>query len=231
MTSDPKILALALIGGLIPSLVWLWFWLKEDSEKPEPKGLVAAIFFIGMLAVLLTIPLQKLVKVNVDSKEWQFILWAGIEEVIKYLAVLTLLWKSRHIDEPVDFPIHMITAALGFAALENTFYLIKPLSFSPATVALLTGQLRFLGSTLLHAVSSALVGVAMGLSFNFSRSAKRIYLLVGLALATVLHSAFNFFIMDKREGGNFLKVLGFLWVVTVIIMLLFEKLRRMSKVS
>ena len=28
----------ALIGGFVPALVWLWFWLKEDKQKPEPKG-------------------------------------------------------------------------------------------------------------------------------------------------------------------------------------------------
>jgi len=56
---------------------------------------------------------------------------------------------------------------------------------------------------------------------------KKIYLSIGIILAITLHSSFNFFIMDS-SGSNSFKVLGFLWVVTIIIMLLFEKLRRMS---
>ncbi len=227
MTSDPKIFLLALLGGIIPSLVWLWFWLKEDNQKPEPRGVIAAIFLAGMLSVMITIPLQKIVKAGIESREIQLLLWSAIEETIKYLVVLGLLWRTGHDDEAVDFPIHMITVALGFAALENTFYLLKPLSDSPATVALLTGELRFLGSTLLHAVSSAIVGIALGLSFHMKNIAKTIYLLGGLMLATILHSAFNFFIIGN-EGINFLKTLGFLWVVAIIIMLLFEKLRRIS---
>ena len=31
-----SILFFAIAGGFIPSLLWLWFWLKEDSN-PEPR--------------------------------------------------------------------------------------------------------------------------------------------------------------------------------------------------
>ena len=227
MTTDPKILGLALLGGVVPALFWLWFWLKEDNHKPEPKGLLAIIFLIGMVSVVFVIPAQKFIQSNVASHEWQIIGWASIEELVKYLGVIILLYKTNRIDEPIDWPIYLITAALGFAALENTLFLIKPLSLDQATVGLLTGQLRFLGSTLLHAVSSGIIGVSLGLSFFMGKFIKKIYLLAGIILAIALHSAFNFFIIED-SGNNFLRVLGFLWVVTIIIILLFEKLRRMS---
>jgi len=227
MINDPKILGLALLGGIAPALLWLWFWLKEDNQKPEPKGLLAILFFIGMVLVILVIPAQKFIQNNVTSSEWQIIGWASIEELIKYLGVVILLYKTNRIDEPIDWPIFLITVALGFAALENTLFLIKPLSLNQTTVGLLTGQLRFLGSTLLHAVSSGIVGVSLGLSFHMGKYVKKIYLLVGLLLAITLHSTFNFFIIEDN-GNNFLEVLGFLWVVTIIIILLFEKLRRMN---
>lgn len=227
MTTDPKILGLALLGGIAPALIWLWFWLKEDNQKPEPKGLLATIFIIGMIAVIFVMPIQKFIQSVVTSYEWQTIAWASAEELIKYLAVVILLYKTNRIDEPIDWPIFLITSALGFAALENALFLIKPLSLNQTTVGLLTGQLRFLGSTLLHAVSSGLIGVALGLSFYMGKYIKKIYLLAGLLLAIALHSTFNFFIIEDN-GNNLLRVLGFLWVVTIIIILLFEKLRRMS---
>ena len=230
ITTDPKILGLALFGGVAPALFWLWFWLREDNQKPEPKGLIATVFFIGMLSVALTIPLQKFLQSIVASHTWQTIGWASIEELIKYLAVVLLLYKTNRIDEPIDWPIFLITSALGFAALENTLFLLKPLSLNQATVGLLTGQLRFLGSTLLHAVATGITGIALGLSFYMGKYVKKLYLLGGLILAIALHSTFNFFIMSN-EGNNFLKTLGFLWVVTIIIILLFEKLRRMSAIN
>lgn len=225
--TDPKILGLALLGGIIPSLLWLWFWLKEDKKKSEPKGLLTICFITGMISVLFVLPIQKFIQVNVDSNSWQIINWAIAEEVIKYLAVLLVVYKTTHIDEPIDWPIYMITAALGFAALENTLFLIKPISLDQTTVGLLTGQLRFLGSTLLHTVTSASIGIALGLSFHMRNYIKKYYLLAGLLIASALHSAFNFFII-KNDGNDFLKVFGFLWVVTIVIMLLFEKLRRMN---
>jgi len=60
------------------------------------------------------------------------------------------------------------------------------------------------------------------------RQYRVIYLFVGITCAIVLHSVFNFFIM-KGSGENFLSVFGFLWVVTIINILIFEKLKRMGK--
>lgn len=228
ITSDPKILGLAALGGIVPALLWLWFWLKEDNQKPEPKGLIAILFIIGMISVAFVIPIEKFIQKSITSPEWRTIGWASVEELIKYLGVVILLYKTNRIDEPIDWPIFLITVALGFAALENTMFLLKPLSLDQATVGLLTGQLRFLGSTLLHAASSGIIGIALGLSFFMGKFIKKIYLLAGIVLAIALHSTFNFFIMGD-SGSNFLRVLGFLWVVTIIIMLLFEKLRRMSE--
>ena len=227
LTNDPKILGLAFIGGIIPSLFWLWFWLKEDKKKPEPKRLLTIVFIIGMIAVVCVLPIQKFIQTHVNSNEWQLVLWVSAEEIIKYIAVLIVIYKTTYADEPIDWPIYLITTALGFAALENALYLIKPLSMGENTVGLLTGQLRFLGSTLLHTVSSGILGIALGISLRMEGFKRYWHIIVGLALAIALHSVFNFFII--RNGGNdFLKVFGFLWVVTIIVMLLFEKVRRMN---
>ncbi len=227
MFNNPKILGLAFLGGIIPSLLWLWFWLKEDSRKEEPRGLLAICFIIGMIAVIFVLPIQKFIQSVVPDHNWQLVLWASSEELIKYFAVLIILFKTTYVDDPLDWAILMITAALGFAALENTLFLIKPLSLGQVTVGLLTGQLRYLGSTLLHAVSSGIIGISLGLAFYMDGFNKKLHLMMGIIVAIALHSVFNFFIMNN-SGSNFLEVLAFLWVVTIIIMLLFEKLRRMQ---
>ncbi len=227
MINDPKIISLAILGGLVPSLLWLWFWLKEDNQRPEPKGLLATIFVLGALAVFLVIPIERIIQSAIFSPYLQTFGWASVEEIIKFLIVALLLYKSGKIDEPVDWPIFLITGALGFAALENALFLAKPLALDNTTISLLTGELRFLGSTLLHAVSSAIIGVFLGLSFFMDNLTKKIYFLIGISLAIALHSAFNFFIING-DGNSLFKIMGFLWVVTIIVMLVFEKLRRMS---
>ncbi|MEK7105799.1 MAG: PrsW family glutamic-type intramembrane protease, partial [Patescibacteria group bacterium] len=164
MFSDPKILAIAFLGGIIPSLIWLWFWIKEEEKEPEPTGLLTIVFMMGMIAVMCVLPLQKLIQLYIQNTEIRLIAWAGIEEIMKYLAVVVILHKTNQIDEPIDWPIYMITAAVGFAALENALFLIKPLATGATTVSLLTGHLRFLGSTLLHTVSSGILGIAFAVA-------------------------------------------------------------------
>ena len=172
--AGPKVLLLAVLGGAIPSLLWLWFWLKEDDVHPEPRGLLAIVFIMGMIAVVIVFPIQKFIRAHVDSSNLELILWAASEELLKYLAVLILLRKTNNVEEPIDWPMYLITSALGFAMLENTLYLIKPLTLSGATVSLLTGQLRFLGSTLLHAIASETIGMALGVSFFMHKGEKKL---------------------------------------------------------
>lgn len=226
---DLKIFAIALVfGGLLPSLLWLWFWLKEDDVHPEPKAMLTLVFLLGLAVVILVLPVQQFIASAVSDAEGRLVLWAATEEALKYLAVLAIIAGSRAANEPIDWPIYLITAALGFATLENALFLSKPLALSGATVSLLTGHLRYLGSTLLHAVASGLIGISMGISFHLSGFRRAFSVFVGFLAAVALHSAFNFFII-RNGGADYMKVFSFLWVATVILLLLFEKVRRMSK--
>jgi len=227
MLSHNQIIIFSFLGGTLPALLWLWFWLREDKESPEPNSILTVCFILGMLSVVFIIPIQKFIQIHTNSGQIQTILWASVEEMIKYFAVVLLLYKSKYINKPIDWPMFIITTALGFAALENTLFLINPISAGQTTVGLLTGNLRFLGSTLLHAVSSGIIGITAGLSFYLGIGKKIIYLLIGFISAIALHSVFNFFIMST-SGSGLLQVFALLWVATIINLLLFEKLRRMS---
>jgi RsiW-degrading membrane proteinase PrsW (M82 family) len=226
---DLKIFAIAFVfGGLLPSMLWLWFWLKEDDVHPEPKTMLTLVFLLGIAMVILVLPIQQFIASAVSDAQSRLVLWAVAEEALKYLAVLAIVAGTRVVGEPIDWPIYLITAALGFATLENSLFLAKPLALSGTTVSLLTGDLRYLGSTLLHTVASGLIGISMGISFHLSGWKRTIFVFVGFLAAVALHSAFNFFII-RNGGADFLKVFSFLWVATVILLLLFEKVRRMSK--
>lgn len=227
---NPKAIILALLGGLIPALLWLWFWLKEDKERPEPAGLILVTFLLGMIAVVAVLPIEQAAKDYIGSNTTLTVVWAGIEELMKFAAVAFIALRSRYVDEPIDYAIYMMTAALGFAALENALFLIHPLILNDTTVSLLTGNLRFLGATLLHAVSSAFIGIFMGISYYMKWLPRKIHLFLGILTAIVLHSLFNFFIIGGN-GENFFAVFGFLWVISIITILLFEKLRRMGDQS
>lgn len=228
LIKDPKTLLLAILSGAIPAIFWLWFWLKEeDTDEHEPILLIIVSFILGGLLVFFAIWLEKYSLNFINNNNVQIVIWATIEEVLKLLGVMVVIAGNRNVNQPIDYPMYFIATALGFAALENVLYLINPFSVSGATVGMLTGNLRFLGSTLLHAMSSAMIGSALGLSF-YLKQYRVIYLFIGIICAITLHSVFNFFIM-KGSGENFLSVFGFLWVVTIINILIFEKLKRIGK--
>jgi len=220
-------LILAIITGIVPALIWLWFWLRQDREKPEPGWLLFLCFITGMLSTFFAIPLEKLAQKLIFNEQIQIIAWASIEEIIKYGAVVFILNIKKFIRDPIDWAIYLITVALGFAAMENVMFLTNSVNLEKATVNLITGQLRFIGSTLLHAISSGIIGIAIGLAFFKKTIIKKIYLWWGILLSIGLHSAFNFLII-RKDGSDYLRVFAFLWIVTIIVLLIFEKLRRMS---
>ncbi len=224
---DPRAFLIAIASGIIPAIFWLWFWLKEEDEDDrEPIGLIVISFIIGALMVLIAVWLERSSLNFIKDNTTKIVVWAAIEELLKFLGVALIVFRTKIIDTPIDYPMYFIATALGFAALENFLYLINP-QMTDSVVGALTGNLRFLGSTLLHAMSSAIIGSALGLSF-YLKQYRSIYLFAGVISAIVLHSVFNFFIM-KGSGENFLSVCGFLWVVTIINILIFEKLKRMGQ--
>lgn len=228
INQNPKIILYAILGGVIPAILWLWFWLREeDKDHPEPRGLIFLAFILGAISVILAIGLEKYSAGFIQNKDFQILVWASIEEIIKFICVWLIVTGNGVVDEPIDYPMYFIAVALGFAALENVLFLIHPISVEGTIVGALTGNLRFLGSTLLHSISSSMIGIGLGLSFYRGWFYKKTYLFFGLVTAITLHTLFNFFIM-KGSGENFLKVFGFIWIVAIINILIFEKLKRMG---
>ncbi len=224
---DFSVVVYALLGGIVPAIIWVWFWLKEDAKHPEPKQLIVAAFLIGMVAVAAVIPLEKMATVFLSGTAMIFA-WAAIEEAMKFaLGYFTVLSLKAN-DEPIDPLIYMITIALGFAAAENALFLIDPIANSGVVESILTGNFRFLGSTLLHVLSSSAIGLMMGLAFYKRAAVKFWYILVGLILAIILHGAFNFFIL-KSGGGELMRIFAFVWVGLVILLIAFEHVKRVTK--
>ncbi len=49
---SPLNILIAFAMGILPALLWLWFWLHEDSLHPEPKKIIIITFIVGMLATI-----------------------------------------------------------------------------------------------------------------------------------------------------------------------------------
>ena len=235
---EPIIAAFA--GGLLPALAWLWFWRREDSVHPEPRRLIALAFLAGMVAVAVVIPMEKFAASYISSQQiWilaaastttlTFIVWSALEEIIKYVMAKLTVLRRRDDDEPIDPVIYMVTVALGFAAAENTLFLLSPLSGDSLLQTVLTGNLRFVGATLLHVLSSAVIGAAIGISFYKPRRTKHLFVAVGVILAILLHSTFNFLILNTPEE-HLLRTFGFVWIGVIALLAVLEYIKRIHPI-
>ena len=228
---------LAFLAGFLPPLIWLWFWLKKDPH-PEPRSILILTFLGGMLSVLIAFVLEYAVNIfkesfsikeTVSAAAITLFLWAIIEETVKYLSARLTALKRISFDEPVDAIIYMVTAALGFAALENVLFLFNVCGEFGINSGFITGNLRFIGATLLHTASSALVGASIAFAF-FHKEKMHRNIIGGIFLATILHFLFNFFIMRIEKIDAMLKIFIPLWIIIIIIFFVFEKVKKINKI-
>ena len=182
---------ISIILGLVAPLFWLGFFLFEDREHPEPKLMIFVVFFGGVLAAFLSLSPE--IYLSAEFPQFGFpyqsrmlVPFAFIEEFMKFVVVYLIIKYSKYFDEKVDAMIYMITAALGFAAIENIFNLFNILELHEV---IQTTVIRGIGATLLHAISSGL--------FAFYWMRGKLWL--GLINATLLHALFNYLIL-RIEG-------------------------------
>lgn len=211
--------------GFAPSLLWLTFYLRNDCH-PEPKYLLIKAFLMGIiispLAVLLQLGFSELRTVFNFEFLYQgtpvFFLWSSlVEEFLKFLAVYLVVVRNPEFDEPVDGMIYMITAALGFAAIENVLVMFNLIP-NGAEMALNTLALRFVGATLLHALASGFTGYSLAMSWFFQEHKKKL-IFFGLTLATLFHGTFNMLIVFAQESAN--PVIGLVYTTFLLITLSF----------
>lgn len=221
---------IALLGGILPALIWLTFWLREDSKNPEPRGLILETFLLGMTAVILVLPFQNSVNNWFPGTTLTAIfLWVVLEEIFKLGAGYVGGIKSYEDNEPIDPIIYMITAALGFVALENTLFIFGPL-ISNETISnnIISGNLRFIGASLLHIVSSGIIGVALAFSFYKSKIRRITLTTLAIIIAIIIHSGFNLALI---YGGGTGAILAFslVWVGIIFLLLAFERAKAIAR--
>ena len=219
----------SLLGGILPALIWLAFWLREDYKHPEPRGLILRTFLLGMAAVIIVLPLQKVVDIfSPGTTLMAIFLWVIFEEFFKFSAAYIGGLRSVEDNEPIDPIIYMITAALGFVALENALFIFGPLIGEDVVVSVITGNLRFIGASLLHVVSSGIIGVSIALSFYKTKKRRRVFTIFALILASIFHTIFNVAIIYFGNTGAMI-AFALVWIGVISLLLLFEKVKSIAR--
>jgi len=224
------------LAGLLPSLIWLSFYLRKDSH-PEPNRMVLKIFFCGILVGLPAILLEKAfeflikplpVSYFVSSLLIIFLGGAFVEEYLKYLVVKVGVFKSAALDEPLDLMLYLIISALGFAALENVLILTN---YHPTLDLGKTTEImvwRLVSATILHALCSALVGYFLVLAFYRLKNLP--FAFWGITIAAFLHGSYNLSIMEIKGLERFILPLIILITLFFFVSSAFKKAKKMRSV-
>ncbi|GGO41277.1 PrsW family intramembrane metalloprotease [Deinococcus humi] len=184
-------LSLSLLASVAVTLWWLWFFVRRDRH-PEPLWLLARTFAWGMFAWLISAAFEASLGKMLDSTLpltllVVALLTAVIEEGSKFVAATTAITELSF-DEPMDGLVYAVTAALGFALMENVTYTLGFGSGAATWHALVT--------TLAHALFSAPQGYALGgLHWQQVRGPSlgsvKGWVMRGVLLSIALHFAFN----------------------------------------
>ncbi|OGD38779.1 hypothetical protein A2907_01410 [Candidatus Azambacteria bacterium RIFCSPLOWO2_01_FULL_37_9] len=212
-------------------MIWLSYYLKSDIH-PEPKSIILEVFILGMISGGAAMGLQYALNYlgSADKTILAFVAafpvimvagWAFIEEYVKYAVVKIRILHDVAFDEPTDAMIYMISAGLGFAAIENILFVL-PEIFKGVDQAIYFLFLRFITATLLHALASGIIGFFFALAIIYHA---RIILFLGFIFGVGLHTIYNYSIMVSDWGyGNYVLPL-ILFLGIIFIKIAFFRLR------
>jgi len=103
MINEANVLIFSLLGGIVPALFWLWFWIREDRLRPEPKSALLSAFIGGIIAVLLALFFELVIyfllvdaSLSIEGKNPE-LFWLMLEnfgEKFNLLAHQTEYWQS-----------------------------------------------------------------------------------------------------------------------------------------
>ena len=127
-------IALSLTIALLPAILLLLYIWKKDPQK-EPTGQLVKAVLWGVAICLpigfVELGIQEVLfggKMPTDlwgSTAQAFFLAAVPEEAAKLFALWMILRKNPYFDEHFDGIVYAVCVGLGFAAIENVFYVLQ----------------------------------------------------------------------------------------------------------
>ena len=225
--------------SFLPSLLWLIFFLRED-KNPEPSKMIIKVFIMGMLITFPVIVIYLtinyfLLKLDISILVMKIIMAvfvaAIIEEISKYIVVKKTALESSECDEPVDIMVYAITAALGFAALENVIFLFPSLNLPFCYQGLATlSFFRFISGTFLHALASGVMGYFLAISILNTKK-RKLFIFLGIFSAIFLHGLYNFIIIvSEIENSVIMFIPLLLLLILIIVLFFFKRLKKLPSI-
>ena len=214
---------IVLLATILPSIILVTYFVNSDKFK-EPTFQIIKIFFLG---ILITIPafflntyFGNFLETNTNISEdliGSFLTAAPIEEGLKFSVLFYFVYKMKDFNEPLDGIVYGVCVSLGFATLENIYY-VYVLKDYFETTSMALAVMRSFSAIPAH----ALFGAFMGYYFmKYAFISKKNNLYIFFFIPFLLHGFYNYLVVS-----NFLLVLVLLIIFWIIALRIFNNLKK-----
>jgi RsiW-degrading membrane proteinase PrsW (M82 family) len=204
--AGPEAVAFTLLS-VVPALLLAGYVWYTDVTTPEPLGLLAVTFVLGVLfagfAAIINTGTDTILGALGLSTGFVgflfqiltfFVVVGPVEETVKLLAVYFYAYRSSRFDAVVDGAVYGAVAGLGFATIENAIFISGPIQGVSDPLNLITTGSAVTAVRGLagpgHVIYSAFAGYYLGLAkFNPDRAGPLV--LKGLTIAALIHAVYN----------------------------------------
>ena len=196
------------ILAVAPPLLIAYYIYQKDKYEKEPRGLIVKSFLFGCLTVIPVLILETIFNENLFSSLFLYMLLgvALVEEGVKFFFLKKYLFNHKEFNEPLDGIVYAVMISLGFATVENLFYVFNYAGDQETEVAII----RMFSAIPLHAACGVIMGYFVGLA-KFSKESNN-YLFKGLLAAVIIHGLYNYFIFQGDASS-----LSFICLIIAII--------------
>ncbi|WP_209122563.1 glutamic-type intramembrane protease PrsW [Alkalihalobacillus sp. BA299] len=190
--------------------LFCYFYLKNDVSK-QALLMIIKSFIIGGLLVFPIMVIQYALEVEeVFQSEFMlaFFGYAFTEEFFKWFLLFFFAYKHATFNKTYDGIIYGVSLSLGFASVENFFYLIAN--------GLQTAWLRALFPVSSHALFGVIMGFYLGKA-KFSTKYRHRFIILSLVLPIFLHGSYDLILltMDKYIHITILLFMIGLWTFSI----------------
>lgn len=181
--------------AIAPGLVICFYIFYKDIYNPEPRMKLVVTFILGALVVIPAAFIEQAATPYFGNTILSTALFAyGVvgltEEAGKFLVLRYYAYPKPSFDEPLDGIVYSMMTGMGFATVENIFYVSQN--------GLGTAIIRMFLSVPAHATFAVLMGYYAGKAkFNPPQSFS--LLITGLLLAIFFHGTFDFLLFLQKS--------------------------------
>lgn len=196
-------LLLLLALALAPCAAIVLYIYLRDYHEPEPLHLLVKTFLFGCFSVVPAIAIQQAVSyLGIDPNispiytfAYAFYIVGLSEEGSKYLFLRYYAYPKKDFNEPFDGIVYSVMIGMGFATVENLFYVLGQGSFTDSIIA---GVARIFTAVPAHAAFAIVMGYYMGMA-KFKPERRKTLMSMGLVGAMVLHGFYDFFLIQRSS--------------------------------